>query len=1128
MANDPVSISANRTYSAIRHDLKSQDPKGKKDSIRFTEGKQLYVKKRITNWFGNLINRSNKYKAAANKIKQSINLEFKGTTVNGQQIGDLVFARLGNPIALKVKSFDDIDKEIAKALKESVVGNKPDAVVNMATDAADMFDGAADAGHVGGLKLKGWGKRVSGVQQLRNAIVADLKAARPEMYNVGGDVIAKAAAESILEDAGVSGSSGLTANSMTKVANAMKNNNYLGNARPNHVMGLVHLLNNGMKIQQTGSQLVASNAKLDRILKSSQELKLDNFVVQKTNELRTNSANMVGRFHAHVRTSEIKGEIEAVDIYNGLAANASLATKLANSLPHTHEQMLSHKGYTQKDYDELPQILKDDFDKELVESKALKNTLQDHAAQSHDLAMSLVPMENRGLDRRPVFSHNSDLNQPSGLHQVSFDGLKDQAVVPQGIYNSGKSGDVAAKRTLAFFATEYNKAMVKVDSCLKKFQQAPTDANLANLAGALEEASIANDYLVARYSTASGRYALKSHHRNGNFSRGQNDWMLGQINQAKTKAIAQRREIQDLKLMVTRANDQRSYMGDLNKMNPKDLAAKQIRNSNVLAAKPLPPFVPPAMDVNQTRGRGDSISSDASDNQNGLIDPNRVTMQADFEFGDAPAPAYSEMSEKEKLNIYNKFFNPGLGAEPGMPLNAGNIPGVDHNVDDIGSHRSSQVQKITIGGNNDKDDIFTERHAGELYDDNDGEDDVSVIKNAKKDPNYELPPNPYIDDQTNNKDVKDDEFVVKTKEGLGNAGGYVNDEDMDVDEGFHGDALNQTAGGGNVGPKQNFSQVNLEALDGFRLNLKVIEKKAADVNGANTDVDDLIDLLDEAVHRGNFRPGAILEEVEILRSFVNVAAERAEMNDDNDLRETSKTVNNLLDQVENEVRQWMDENNIKYDNDDQSIVSDGSLTKDYIGNDKLNEDEMNLINRNLYDEDELDNINNDIDENENEYDDGDVNVDDIDDGLITKDGALSDIDDELDDIEPVKVTIGGLANDEEELYGVNENDLIETIGGGNDNDHSDVASVKNAKASGLNMNADQMDTVSQGTEMLIALQNQYGLDTGHALNLIKPMWKQVDYNVQPLIIEITQLMLNGNKETLEPLRLFKKDLEDML
>ncbi|MCP5071671.1 MAG: hypothetical protein GY947_00035, partial [Rhodobacteraceae bacterium] len=421
--------------------------------------------------------------------------------------------------------------------------------------------------------------KVTGVEQLRRAIVADLRASNPVMFGPNG-VDVEATADNVLASAGIDENSRLTPGTMTKVASIMKNDVDLGNPAPDAVMDLGHVLNFSQKFAQSGKQIAKTHAYLNEMM--SNELNHPEYQAAnaKLAAIAKDSQGLLAEFKDHVRLSGMKTPQESQDLSNRMMANAADALELADLLPGSVEDVMDNSDFDRHDFFRLPKKQRQMIENRADKGRRLKQALHQQATATHDLALSLTPRANRGIPLRPSMMSDGLLDKPNGLHNAQVPSLREKPVVPHALYSKQSKSQHALRNTFEFFNNEHNAARAQVADRLDAYQQNPSDNNLNLLADALEDASIANDYLVSKYDRASSRYRHEPA-------------KARQIAPHQKWAMGQRRKLQTLKLMVTHANDQRDHAGHLYEIDDKDKPAKALRQRDAkLEMANLPPVIP--------------------------------------------------------------------------------------------------------------------------------------------------------------------------------------------------------------------------------------------------------------------------------------------------------------------------------------------------------------------------------------------------------------------------------------------------------------------------------------------------------------------------------------------------------
>lgn len=581
----PDQINAHQSYTKLRAQLYQQyDAKGgdNADAVRLKNG-QLYVKKGVDHgWWGQTA-RNRKYASAAHAIKTAINQEFAGLMVNQQPLGDVVFQKLNNPTKIEHADLQMIHHELQKAIKQATEHAPEPQKKAMAMHLDRLMDEATTGSrHAKNVQLSQWNKIVTGTLALKKAMVKDLLAGDPAVYGANDGAVAEAKAQQIIDDFskdkdGLYKHAGLTPATWSKAATALKK---MGIPFTN-VEELGDTINMGAKIRQTGRQVVDYNMSIKRQVQNLTAC-LPRSDQNTMKRLTDDSNRLLSQYKAYAGLAGMGGPRSREMLFNGLKENARMAAALAKNLPTTPAD-LNISGPELVEIQGSPK-LNEQLKADLRNLRVLQRRLQQHAAAMQDLALSLVPRDQRGIGTRPAMTPPELLNTPSTLHNFSIEdsGLDRNAWMPKGVYTKSNQGQQLARQNLAFFTTEYNQAKAAVCGALEQFQNAPTDANLEALNDAVEEASIANDYLLNKLDDASRRHRPRLGHQHQE----QHDHIQGN----KHRVQRQRQALQDLKLMITQVNDQRNESSMFDNIHPADALANTQRQQSSLdqLVKPLP------------------------------------------------------------------------------------------------------------------------------------------------------------------------------------------------------------------------------------------------------------------------------------------------------------------------------------------------------------------------------------------------------------------------------------------------------------------------------------------------------------------------------------------------------------
>lgn len=746
----PDQINAHQSYTKLRARLYQQyDAKGgdNADAVRLKNG-QLYVKKGVDHGWWRQTARDQKYASAAHAIKTAINQEFAGLMVNQQPLGNLVFQRLNNPTKIAHTDLQMIHHELQKAVKQATE-NAPESQKAMAKHLDRLMDEATTGSrHAKNVQLSQWNKIVTGTLALKKAIVKDLLAGDPAVYGANDGAAAEAKAQQIIDDFskdkdGLYKHVGLNPATWSKAATALKK---MG-IPFSKVEELGDTINMGAKIRQTGRQVVDYDTSIKRQVQNL-TARLPRSDQNTMKRLTDDSNRLLSQYKAYAGLAGMGGSRNREMLFDGLKENARMAAALAKNLPTTPAD-LNISGPELVEIQGSPK-LSEQLKADLRNLRVLQRRLQQHAAAMQDLALSLVPRDQRGIGTRPAMTPPKLLNAPSKLHNFSLQdsGLDRNAWMPKGIYTKSNQGQQLARQNLAFFTTEYNQAKAAVRGALEQFQNAPTDANLEALNNAVEEASIANDYLLDKLDDASRRHRPRfghQHHEQLHHIQGNKHWVQ-----------RQRQVLQDLKLMITQVNDQRNEPSVLDNIHPADaLANVQRQQANLdQLMKPLPPQPQVPKHLRTIPNLEDHpVIDDPDDNLN---------------FPDLPLDSNRPLPPE----VPEPRSSAELWAQ--MPTPQGNDSEVDF-----------QGMEAPIPGVKQTADLVIDGNYG-LEDDDDSIDDI---------PNVDIDSEEELLGQINTLDDKEDSLKTKTPAGVAPDEFIVHDENSDQSS-MLGNDLKQTAGSG--------------------------------------------------------------------------------------------------------------------------------------------------------------------------------------------------------------------------------------------------------------------------------------------------------------------------------------------
>ena len=569
-------IDSTQNYTAIRHDLRNEfKDHGGSDAVRFTDGKKLYVKKNANKIFkfSFASTRRKKYADAADKIKESMNREFAGLTVNGGKIGDKVFEAFGsvqgkNPKALKPEDFKLLDEILASALKYAAEQKGGFDRTRMAAQVADLLDRSQSNKTSDSVKLKHWAGTVSGTQMLHTSIAQDLRAAgvrNPDQQ-----------ANAVLKQLGIE-THGLTHLALAKATNLLREQGIPTTS----LDGLHAVLAMRSKFIASGEQFPVLNEKLRGAAPNEQLPNAapgDPTVRQKVEDIIDHSKAARKSLMVHVRMNGLPGPHDRKAIFQDLRSVYRETVDLANK----------------------------------VQDELTKNLLMEHANATHDLAMSLMLDDAARNDAgiTPMMDA-APPNEPSDLHTIQ-PGVLDQGIVePSNIYQKATTADLASSTTLSGDVRHYNAALQDVQAKLQAFQASGSDDDLTALNRALDNASRKNDLLSGSLYRAARRHAK----REGSFRKLFKSSANQQIKARQDQVAAQRTMLQKLKVMANRVDNQRNFSAQLPNIADVDKQAGQQRaaaaQQNIaLINQPLPPIVPQPQDVMNMVTPGDEIDSD--------------------------------------------------------------------------------------------------------------------------------------------------------------------------------------------------------------------------------------------------------------------------------------------------------------------------------------------------------------------------------------------------------------------------------------------------------------------------------------------------------------------------------------
>ena len=588
------SINSNRTYTAIRNDL-YRNHADKKDGIRFADGKRLYVKKGVTNWFGNKTVRAGKYAKAVDKLRAAINTEFIGTTVNGRMIGDAVLTKMGNPAKLTIRDLKTVDDLIAKTLRE-VAGRRTNVTpqAKMQRHAAQMFDRALGGkSNAKNLDLTGWSTTVAGRFKLHQSLAQDLKAADPALT----DTQAATKADQLLKNAGVPDHAGLSPVNLARVVAHCRT------AEPNlrlpHVTGLPHIFDARRKTAHSGRQMLNTCRKIGA---RGGTLRHNRFCNIKPRTLRAHAFDtkrLVRDVTAQVRTSCIQGGAENTRLHRALILNVRNTADLCNHLPLSRDHAMAVAGH-QGRFADLPAQEQIDID----DAIALRNALQTQVHAAHDLALMFQPVQRGGIASRPAVLPPGALLAPSALHSPSLDdGLDTHVRAPITVYLHSDNAKLVQERSrMEHVVKRHNTNKDEVRSLLADFREDASDATLGKLSQALNTASRSADQLLSKY-----QLAKRIHHGDGSDANTRDD-----LDAQVSTLQSQRAHFQVLKTMVTHVNQQRNLpTTHFVTLHPKDEIARKERQSQAARQRMM--------------GGGSEDSASALSSDDSLLGPQHET-----------------------------------------------------------------------------------------------------------------------------------------------------------------------------------------------------------------------------------------------------------------------------------------------------------------------------------------------------------------------------------------------------------------------------------------------------------------------------------------------------------------------
>lgn len=589
----PNGIDANRSYTQIRNDVREEFEMarpGTDNALRFQGGKGLYLHRGEQDGglrFWNYQARQEKFRQAAEAVKQSLNREF-GTfkiadrTVN---VGDFIFRRISRPRELHAQQFDEIDKLLTYVMDKNAENADNPVLAQMSGHAAQIFrDAATDDPH-SHQTMTNWAKVVTGAQVMRNAVLGDVYAGLAR--RLGGQELQSAAEKltgEIVAELGGAIDNGLTIENIIKLTSILGRHG-LSNANLQPLISTARL---DVKAKAVGADLDA----LQRSILNA-DMKPD--TAREIMRLASECSVAFQSLEQHLRGAGLGGQQELDEIRQRFGRSYAKAMELAGRL-----------------------------DSGSVGDRDLAEGLREHAALTYDLALSLNWKPGVPLAARPSLNPPSLLNRVSALHSFElgnpFSTNRFPLPAPSLIFRD----DISGAPSLLNQATGlYNQCVQDMRNALASFQDEQTDDNLSKLYTAVENANMGSDDLMLVLDRISSR-----HHGGMPGMRGDYIKKADRRNAGRLKRLvkAQRKELQELRHLAGHLNDQRNCPAKLTDIHPVDSHWRAVRADKAMSRQSeWPTEGAPIGHVDQA-DRGDDVYDPAPD----------VAVATDTEEGDLP------------------------------------------------------------------------------------------------------------------------------------------------------------------------------------------------------------------------------------------------------------------------------------------------------------------------------------------------------------------------------------------------------------------------------------------------------------------------------------------------------------
>ncbi|MEM9961400.1 MAG: hypothetical protein AAF882_10185 [Pseudomonadota bacterium] len=495
------SIDANQGYTHIRAELYKSTNKENTDGIRFTDGKNLYVKNSVKHrLFGNRSVRKAKYQQAVGKIKDAIEREFPGVKIAGKSLAEHAFGRLKDPKKLKMSDLRELDQAIADGLEiwakgREFHGHTDDAARTRMV--MHLFDHAAggQSSKVNKL-LTSWPKLTTGLQMMHNQVRRALKQAKPGVYRNNPKELDRHA-DFLMYKAGVQPRFGFSVGNIQRLKNKfkaeglpLKEINWLRDFHDTSIKVLTEA-----PALQDSARTLAGMA--DKIIKSRPihgrfgAFRARNDRADRLLDIARDSAKHAADLKKSMNNHGIGGQQERVRLLAGLANCANAAQELAAKLPRNTGDVSNRYG--EGKFEDMPAVKQAFYRGKIEERKVLER----HAALCMDLAQGLVSSKDRG-DITATNLIRPKLAGDSGLEQVDPKIFDAEVKVPETLFQRKSTKHPLVRHTLKELTLQFKDERRQLSEALTTWQKTRDPRALAALSNHIERASVLSDRLMQK------------------------------------------------------------------------------------------------------------------------------------------------------------------------------------------------------------------------------------------------------------------------------------------------------------------------------------------------------------------------------------------------------------------------------------------------------------------------------------------------------------------------------------------------------------------------------------------------------------------------------------------------------